>query len=127
MKLDDNRTGLERTTHTEAVVMTDAFMSGWGGATGGKSYAAWAYDPTDTRVAKAVLEWVERRTDARRVRVVSLKGWKPRAVHTHIYAVGPDHPSLASLRRMGHFSTCCPSPNMGPDCRCLSCGSDGAA
>lgn len=24
-------------------------------------------------------------------------------------------------------SPCCPSPNMGPDCRCLSCGSDGAA
>ena len=21
-------------------------------------------------------------------------------------------------------SPCCPSPNMGPDCRCLSCGSD---
>lgn len=33
----------------------------------------------------------------------------------------------AELRAMYAASPCCPSPNMGPDCRCLSCGTDGAA
>ncbi len=78
----DERTDAQRETHTWAVVGTDTFLSGWGGATDGESYAAWAttYDNLD-----ATERMVLARVDMRRVRVVSLKGYRPRAAHTHIY------------------------------------------
>jgi hypothetical protein len=87
----DERTEAEHETHPLAVVMTDAFMSGWGKAEGGASFAAWACRPDDV---DAVERWVRRRGEARRVRVVTLKGWKPQAAHTTVYVVRPGHPSI---------------------------------
>ena len=79
---EDDRTDAQRLTHTWAVAGTDRFMSGWGAATGGTSVAAWAcpYAELD-----AVLEHVNRRAEMKRVRVVKLADWRPRAAHVHVY------------------------------------------
>lgn len=100
MTRKDDRTTEERSTHTIAVAMTDSFMSGWGGARGGSSVAAWAFDPRTTSESD-LLAWVERRGDSRRVRVVSLAGYRPRCAHLHIYAVHPGHPSGACRVTLG--------------------------
>jgi len=66
------------------VLMTDAFMSGWGGAEGGPSYAGWPFpDGEESRVEA----WVSSRSEARRVRIV-LPTYRPRSGpgHCHIYA-----------------------------------------
>lgn len=79
----DDRTEEQKETHKLAVVGTDTFMSGWGQASGGYSYAAWAFQ--DGQEADA-LAWMEARNDMQRVRVVTLDGYKPRgAAHLHIY------------------------------------------
>jgi len=39
----DDRTTDQHATHRLAVIGTDSFMSGWGGAEGGASYAGWAF------------------------------------------------------------------------------------
>ena len=88
--IHDDRSDSERKTHTYIVVGTDSFMSGWGLAKGGASFAAWACTKNDL---EAVLAWVRNRGDMRRVRVVGA-GWRPRAAHTHIYVVHPGHPAL---------------------------------
>lgn len=80
--LVDDRTEAEKKTHRLAVVGTDTFMSGWGRAGGGASYAAWAVRDGDLA---GCLSWVESREDMIRVRVVSLDGYRPKAAHTHIY------------------------------------------
>lgn len=101
MVIQDDRTADERETHTTLIVGTDSFMSGWGGATGGVSVAAWAVDRRDTQAVKAVQEWVERRGDLRRVRVVyDLPGnrYRPRGRgHCHVYVVRAGHPAVARL------------------------------
>lgn len=84
MIYQDDRTDAERKTHAHAVVMTDDFMSGWGGATGGASVAAWACRAADI---STVEQWVRNRKEARRVRVVLLKTWRPKAAHVHVYVV----------------------------------------
>jgi len=92
MKVNDDRTPEQRETHRCLVIGTDSFLSGWGGAEGGVSYAAWACRSEDMR---DVLTWVERRGDMKRVRV-TYGSWKPSARgHAHIYVVGPNHPSVA--------------------------------
>tara|TARA_R100001244_G_C5120822_1_gene123456 strand:+ start:414 stop:689 length:276 start_codon:yes stop_codon:yes gene_type:complete len=78
----DNRTDAQKLTHRLAVVGTDNFMSGWGQAASGKSYAGWAFEDGDYG---ACLAWVDRRSDMYRVRVVTLDGYRPNAEHTHIY------------------------------------------
>ena len=40
MTIIDDRNDLQKNTHVWAVVATDKFMSGWGGAKGGKSIVA---------------------------------------------------------------------------------------
>ena len=101
MKRADDRTPAERTTHPILIVGTDSFMSGWGKAEGGTSYAAWACRQEDER---AVLEWVERRGDMKRVRVtfdLPSAPYRPKGRgHLHIYVVREDHPALESKRRM---------------------------
>ena len=82
MILKDDRTIAERTTHTLGVVGTDPFMSGWGDAEGGASYAVWACTPGDVRRVK---DRVERRGDMLKVRVVTLATYRPKAQHVHIY------------------------------------------
>lgn len=94
MEFVDDRTAEQKKTHRFIVLMTDAFMSGWGKATGGVSYAGWAcrHEHID-----AVECWVRSRGDARRVRIVG-GDYRPRAGtvgHCHIYAVEPGHRALA--------------------------------
>lgn len=79
----DDRTPEQELTHTLAVVGTDTFMSGWGGAAGGYSYAAWAFKDGDYSKA---LSRISGRSDMQRVRVVTLKGYRATgARHLHIY------------------------------------------
>ena len=93
---EDDRTPAERETHRYGVAMTDAFMSGWGGAEGGASVACWACRPDDLHVVE---QWVRRRGEARRVRVVELKTWRPKAKHVHVYVVNDGHPSLGEWQQ----------------------------
>lgn len=79
---EDDRTGEQRQTHTLAVIGTDSFMSGWGGAEGGLSYAGWACTPEQLNDCR---EWVEGRSEMKRVRVIELDSYRPTAKHTHIY------------------------------------------
>ena len=88
----DDRTTKQKQTHTLAVIGTDSFMSGWGHAQNGLSYAGWACTPDDL---DSVERWVRSRSDMKRVRVVSLRDYRPTgAVHTHIYVVEKNHPAL---------------------------------
>jgi hypothetical protein len=80
--IEDDRTAEQKHTHRLAVVGTDTFMSGWGLATGGASYAAWAFKIGDS---KACLDAVRSRGEMSRVRIVSLLDYRPKAKHTHIY------------------------------------------
>ena len=88
MVTTDDRTDEQRKTHRLAVVGTDSFMSGWGEAANGASYAGWAYKDGDEA---ACLSWVKSRSGMKRVRVVMLNGYKPNAAHTHIYVFKPDY------------------------------------
>ena len=91
MEYIDDRTEQERETHQLAWVGTDTFLSGWGEAAGGLSYAGWACTPaTDSRVER----WVRNRGDMQRVRLVALDGYRPDCAHCHIYVVNSGHPSI---------------------------------
>jgi hypothetical protein len=88
---EDDRTEAQRATHRYGIAMTDAFMSGWGGATGGASVAVWA----------CPVEWLDhverqvcQRGEARRVRQLDLKSYRPKGnvKHVHIYVVDDAHP-----------------------------------
>ncbi len=95
----DDRDANQQTTHTLLVVGTDRCLSGWGGAACGASFAAWACQEEDLQ---EVTEWVERRSDMSRVRVViDRPGMRYRAscAHLHIYVVGPDDPARGSNRQ----------------------------
>ena len=96
MNLVDDRTPEQRQTHKWLVVATHKFMSGWGEARGGVSYAAW--DCTE-ETYQHVLKWVEARKEMKRVRLVYGE-WRPRGNgHAHIYAVESNHVSLPSWMR----------------------------
>ena len=73
------------------VVGTDTFMSGWGEAEGGYSYAGWACE--SLKVARHVAEQVKQRGDMRRVRIVCDREspYRPRCAHLHISACEPGH------------------------------------
>jgi hypothetical protein len=89
MILVDDRTEEQKQTHRGIVLMTDRFMSGWGAAEGGPSYAGWAFK--DGEYAD-VVSWVERRTDAMRVRVVYGNYRPPSGPgHCHIYVYNHEH------------------------------------
>tara|TARA_Y100000310_G_scaffold342071_1_gene443608 strand:- start:546 stop:833 length:288 start_codon:yes stop_codon:yes gene_type:complete len=95
MTLKDDRTPAQHKTHTWLVVGTDSFMSGWGGAAGGLSYAAWACRHEDL---DRVYNWVDDRDEMKRVRVVSEyeRNYRPSGcAHLHIYVVDPGHRALA--------------------------------
>jgi hypothetical protein len=69
----------------------DRFMSGWGGAEGGYSWAGWA---CPFEAADRVERWVRRRGDMQYVRV---GGDRPRGrnvAHVHVYACRDGHPAL---------------------------------
>lgn len=86
-EIQDDRTPEQRETHTLLAVGTDSFMSGWGGARNGASYAAWAATPEN---ASACLAWVESRGDMKRVREVydpPTAPYRPgpHCAHLHVY------------------------------------------
>ena len=91
MIVRDDRTPEQIETHPILIVGTDRFLSGWGKARGGMSYAAWACTPEDER---SVLEWVERRGDLKRVRVVCGAYRPSGSGDCHIYVVQPGHPAI---------------------------------
>lgn len=83
MIFQDDRTPEQKKTHRVIVLMTDRFMSGWGAAGRGPSYAGWACLPNRVGVVEAR---IQRRSDALRVRVVS-GDYRPPSIegHCHIY------------------------------------------
>lgn len=93
MKLEDDRTVEQKSTHHLAVVARDKFMSGWGGARGGASRCAWAIEP-GVDVNK-VGRWVRGRSDMRYVNVVDLRTYRaPRGTaHFHVYVADKNHPA----------------------------------
>jgi len=92
MILVDDRTKEEKVSHDWLVIGTDTFLSGWGKAKGGTSYAVWACIP-DNR--QKVLNWVEGRSDMKRVRE-TVGSYRPSGVgHCHIYVVNEGHPALS--------------------------------
>ncbi len=91
MEKQDDRTALERHTHSIIVVGTDSFLSGWGAAEGGRSLAGWACRPEDVDKVEA---WVRARSDMRRVKI-RYNNYKPKGPgHYHIYCVRPGHSAL---------------------------------
>ena len=95
MIIKDDRTEEQKRTHRWAVVATDRFLSGWGGAEGGSSFAAWACERGDLY---DVERWVRSRSDMQRVRVANLDTYRPSprtCAHYHIYTVTPGHGALA--------------------------------
>jgi hypothetical protein len=97
MQRDDDRTEAEQAGGLPVLVIgTDRFLSGWGKADGGPSYAAWA---TDAENMHTVERWVRSRRDMNRVRLATDKpGDRYRTPggrgHLHIYAVRAGHPAL---------------------------------
>lgn len=89
----DDRTEDEKRTHPLLVVATDRFMSGWGEARDGLSYAAWACRSEDEY---RVERWVRARIEMSRVRIVMAKGYRPGryCAHLHIYVVNENHPAV---------------------------------
>ena len=91
MIMQDDRTVEQKKTHTWLVGGTDRFMSGWGLAEGGTSFAFWACLP---KHARKVLAWVKSRGDITRVRTVA-RNYRPAGIgHCHIYTVNDRHPAL---------------------------------
>ena len=68
MIINDRRNDEQLRTHRYLVIGTDRFLSGWGQAAGGNSYAAWACQTLTE--ARAVAEVIRARSDMKRVRIV---------------------------------------------------------
>lgn len=100
-EIEDDRDDAERRTHRHLVAGRDSFLSGWGGAEGGASIAAWACEPGD---ADRVFRWVKGRSDMRRVKLLDERAgfggfvlWRAHYAglrHVHIYVVNAGHPAL---------------------------------
>lgn len=90
--IQDDRTEDQKKTHILGVVARDSCMSGWGGAKGGASRCAWAFDPAKVN-SDRVFNWVKARSEMKFVNVVDLRTYRaPRGTdHFHIYVCGPDH------------------------------------
>lgn len=97
MTYEDDRTPDERNTHHTIIMATDGFLSGWGGAEGGASYAGWACRWEDRAKVRA---WLASRSEMLRIRQVAAFGkpYRPNArycAHCHVYVVRDGHPALA--------------------------------
>jgi len=87
MIFQDDRTPAQRLTHPLIVMMTDRFLSGWGLAGSGPSYAGWA---CRVELVDQVKQRIRQRSDATRVRVVGRSYRPPRGSgHCHIYVDTP--------------------------------------
>lgn len=83
MFLKDDRTAEQKLTHTVIVLATDRFMSGWGEAKGGPSYAGWACRP---ELQDTLFSRIKARKDMKNVRVVASYYRPPSGPgHCHIY------------------------------------------
>jgi len=94
MTREDDRTDEQKRTHTVLIVGTDRWMSGWGGAEGGTSLAAWACRSEDEY---SVDRWVRSRGDMSRVRLaIDAPGrpYRPKCAHLRIYVADEGHPAL---------------------------------
>ena len=92
MTIRDDRNAQEKFTHHIIIMGRDSFLSGWGKAAGGSSYAGWACTEHD---AESVYKWVLRRGDIKHVKRVDA-GYSPSGKgHYHIYAVHAGHPALS--------------------------------
>jgi hypothetical protein len=99
MQVRDDRTPEQKKTHTVIILGTDSFMSGWGLAEGGVSYAGWACEP---KHQWKVLDWVSNRSEMKRVRVVT-DPYRPKGKgDCHIYVVDDNHPALTYLKSIGY-------------------------
>ena len=79
----DDRTPDQAKTHAWLVVGTDPFLSGWGRASDGPSYAAWACQEKDLNACES---WVRQRGDMKRVRICHADSYRPSGPgHLHIY------------------------------------------
>ena len=99
--LKDDRTVEQLTTHNWLVVARDRSMSGWGGAAGGASIAAWACRTLPE--AEACEQWVRGRKEMRNVRLVrESKGYtsRIRGAHVHVYVVDDNHPATQTVRAL---------------------------
>ena len=67
MIIDDKRTQEQKDNHDFLVVGTDSFMSGWGCASKGSSYAAWGCSGDDL---DDCMDRVKSRSEMKRVRYV---------------------------------------------------------
>jgi hypothetical protein len=91
MELVDDRTVEQKKSHSCIVVGTDSFLSGWGRAKNGRSYAGWACRREDL---EKVFSWVKNRSDMKRVRIVRCNYRPSGSGHCHIYVVNEEHPAI---------------------------------
>jgi len=86
-RIQDDRSPEQQRTHPLLIIGTDRVLSGWGGAAGGASYAAWACRPEERTPC---LTWVEERRDMKRVREAG-PGYRPGrgCAHLHVYVFRP--------------------------------------
>jgi hypothetical protein len=91
---EDDRTTEQKNALTRAVVGRDRCLSGWGGARGGYSRAAWAFAPDDPDASR-IERWVRERGDMQYVSGVDLRRYRPPrgTAHVHVYVVDADHPA----------------------------------
>ena len=92
-EIKDDRSEDQKATHNRAVIARDTFMSGWGRAKGGYSFAAWACSPGAD--FDALWCWVKNREDMKNVREIDLADYGPEssAAHFHVYVCTENHPS----------------------------------
>lgn len=84
MIFQDDRTPEQKKTPHLIVLGTDRFLSGWGKAEGGKSYAGWA---VPVGQVDKMEQRIRGRSDMQRVRVVGANYRPPAGPgHCHIYA-----------------------------------------
>jgi len=81
----DDRTPDQRVSHPIIVWGRDRFLSGWGGARGGYSWAGWACTSEDVNRCES---WVRGRHDMQYVRVGGdrPKGAQVKHVHGYLYS-----------------------------------------
>lgn len=106
-QIEDRRTEEQKKTHPVLIVARDKFMSGWGLAKGGKSYAAWACRPQDER---DTFIWVSNRKEMRNVRITHTLPRIKAGDHLSVYVVDLHHPAYrktneehAQLRKEGEL------------------------
>lgn len=91
-EVHDMRTPTQRKTMNMLVVGMDPFLSGWGPARHGLSFAAWACHSADL---PWVHQWVLDRDDINGVQVVHDGEFEDeRCVHLSIYPVDENHPAM---------------------------------